>query len=58
MELRFKLEDKDMEIEWLRSDNEKALNVVEDECTILKTRLACMAITLARKDEALDHYIL
>ena len=58
MELRFKLEDKDMEIEWLRSDNEKALKVVEDECTILKTRLACMAIDLARKDEALDHYIL
>jgi hypothetical protein len=51
MELRFKLEDKDMEIDWLRSDNEKALKVVQDECAILKTRLACMAIDLARKDE-------
>ena len=55
VELRFKLEDKDMDIEWLRSDNEKAVKAVKDECVILKTRLASMAIDLARKDEELKN---
>lgn len=51
MELRFQLEDKDMVIEWARKENEKVLKEAQDEVVILKSRLACMAIDLVRKDE-------
>ena len=51
MELRFQLEDKEMEIEWLKRDAEKALQDVKGEAVILKSRLACMAIDLVRKEE-------
>lgn len=51
MELRFKLEDKDIEMEWLKRDAEKALQDVQGEAVILKSRLACMAIDLVRKEE-------
>ena len=51
MELRFKLEDKDIEMEWLKRDAEKALQDAQGEAVILRSRLACMAIDLVRKDE-------
>lgn len=51
MELRFQLEDKDMEIECIKKDREKALKHAKDEVTILKSRLALMEIDLVRKDE-------
>ena len=54
MELRFQLEDKDMEIEWAKRAGEKTLKSVQDEVTILKTRLACMAIDLVRKEGECD----
>lgn len=54
MQLRFLLEDKDMELELVKRDNEQALKEAHDEVTILKTRLACIAIDLVRKEEALS----
>lgn len=51
MELRFQLEDKDMEIDWIKQDNANVLKQLQDEVIILKTRLACMTIDLVRKDE-------
>lgn len=56
MELRFQLEDKDMEIEWAKRDAEKTLRAAQDEVTMLKTRLACMVIDLARKDDEQSYY--
>lgn len=57
MELRFQLEDKDMEIEWVKRDNEKALKDAQDEVTILKNRLECIMIDLERKEEALSKQV-
>jgi hypothetical protein len=58
MELRFKLEDKDMEMEWLKQDNEKALQDAKHETIILKGRLERIEIDLARKEEENRKYSL
>jgi hypothetical protein len=51
IELRFQLDDKNMELEWAKRDNEKALKEAQEENRILKTLLESMEIDLVRKED-------
>lgn len=53
MEMRFKLEDKDMAMEWAKQDNEKALKESQDEIDKLKSRLESLSLELVKKEEEL-----
>ena len=53
MEMRFKLEDKDMAMEWAKQDNEKALKEAQDEINNLKSRLEYLSLELVKKEEEL-----
>lgn len=55
MELRLQLEEKNIEIECIITDNEKALKSAQDELTIFKTRLANMVIDYARNMEKINY---